>query len=322
MCAQAVPGCAARARAQVSEPFGTCGPSPREQPHQVAKAANHLEWLACANKMRGCSWGPSRRHCFAQCAPRLTSPRVPALHISRRRTWWRQAARCKLVKGDCAGSRAQCARAGAALCTCSKLSSTILSDLLSCNRENHAAPAELGGEGSKGLSCALLSSGGVSPHVEHMDCWLTTAAGLCRCYKLWLSPTLVLHNTTCVGGRRGDAAHCHSTNRVGLASVQYGQDLPERGNHSYGTRIWVVGGSAGEPRCCIGMRLLPFPLVSYLLSHVQGIVQSAFLYGYMATQLLGGTLADRFGGEVAQVTFEACTSSDRCLTLGGPQERS
>ena len=32
-------------------------------------------------------------------------------------------------------------------------------------------------------------------------------------------------------------------------------------------------------------------------SMLQGIVQSAFLYGYMATQLLGGTLADRLGGE-------------------------
>jgi MFS family permease len=31
----------------------------------------------------------------------------------------------------------------------------------------------------------------------------------------------------------------------------------------------------------------------------QGVVQSAFLWGYMATQLLGGTLADRFGGALA-----------------------
>ena len=29
---------------------------------------------------------------------------------------------------------------------------------------------------------------------------------------------------------------------------------------------------------------------------VQGVIQSAFLWGYLATQLLGGTLADKYGG--------------------------
>lgn len=30
----------------------------------------------------------------------------------------------------------------------------------------------------------------------------------------------------------------------------------------------------------------------------QGIIQSAFLWGYMATPILGGTLADQYGGEL------------------------
>ncbi len=30
----------------------------------------------------------------------------------------------------------------------------------------------------------------------------------------------------------------------------------------------------------------------------QGVIQSAFIWGYMATQLLGGTLADKYGGKV------------------------
>ena len=29
---------------------------------------------------------------------------------------------------------------------------------------------------------------------------------------------------------------------------------------------------------------------------VQGLVQSGFLWGYMATQMIGGSLADKYGG--------------------------
>ena len=31
--------------------------------------------------------------------------------------------------------------------------------------------------------------------------------------------------------------------------------------------------------------------------HVQGLVQSGFLWGYMATQMIGGSLADKYGGK-------------------------
>jgi MFS family permease len=38
-------------------------------------------------------------------------------------------------------------------------------------------------------------------------------------------------------------------------------------------------------------------LIRLLLSCiVQGLIQSAFLWGYSATQLLGGSLADKYGG--------------------------
>ena len=34
----------------------------------------------------------------------------------------------------------------------------------------------------------------------------------------------------------------------------------------------------------------------------QGIIQSAFLWGYMATQLFGGTMADKYGGKLVMAS--------------------
>ena len=41
---------------------------------------------------------------------------------------------------------------------------------------------------------------------------------------------------------------------------------------------------------------------------VQGLVQSAFLWGYALTPLLGGVLADKYGGE-CRCPYIACTPS-------------
>jgi ACS family sodium-dependent inorganic phosphate cotransporter/ACS family sodium-dependent inorganic phosphate cotransporter-like MFS transporter 9 len=38
------------------------------------------------------------------------------------------------------------------------------------------------------------------------------------------------------------------------------------------------------------------PCLYILCVAAQGLIQSAFLWGYTATQLLGGSLADKYGG--------------------------
>ncbi|MEW5302015.1 MAG: hypothetical protein WDW36_004828 [Sanguina aurantia] len=51
-------------------------------------------------------------------------------------------------------------------------------------------------------------------------------------------------------------------------------------------------------RICLSIAILPMSQEFGWHPSMQGIVQSAFLYGYMATQLLGGALADKYGGKI------------------------
>lgn len=50
-------------------------------------------------------------------------------------------------------------------------------------------------------------------------------------------------------------------------------------------------------RICMSVAVLPMSKELGWSPSIQGQVQAAFLWGYMATQLLGGTLADRYGGK-------------------------
>ena len=50
-------------------------------------------------------------------------------------------------------------------------------------------------------------------------------------------------------------------------------------------------------RICMSVAILPMAKVFGWSPSVQGIVQVAFLCGYMVTQLLGGALADKLGGK-------------------------
>jgi len=51
-------------------------------------------------------------------------------------------------------------------------------------------------------------------------------------------------------------------------------------------------------RICLSVAIMPMAKEFGWPASMQGVVQSAFLWGYMATQLLGGALADKYGGKV------------------------
>eukprot|EP00887_Chlorella_sp_A99_P000660 scaffold5.g660.t1 len=51
-------------------------------------------------------------------------------------------------------------------------------------------------------------------------------------------------------------------------------------------------------RICLSVAMLPIAREMGWSAGIQGLVQSAFLWGYMATQLVGGTLADKYGGKL------------------------
>jgi MFS family permease len=50
-------------------------------------------------------------------------------------------------------------------------------------------------------------------------------------------------------------------------------------------------------RMCLSVAMLPLAAEAGWAPSVQGLVQSAFLWGYLANQLAGGAAADRFGGK-------------------------
>jgi len=50
-------------------------------------------------------------------------------------------------------------------------------------------------------------------------------------------------------------------------------------------------------RICMSVAILPMSQELGWAPSVQGVIQSSFLWGYTATQLIGGTLADRLGGK-------------------------
>ncbi|GAX82959.1 hypothetical protein CEUSTIGMA_g10386.t1 [Chlamydomonas eustigma] len=51
-------------------------------------------------------------------------------------------------------------------------------------------------------------------------------------------------------------------------------------------------------RICLSVAILPISKEFAWPASLQGVIQSAFLWGYMATQFIGGSLADKYGGKL------------------------
>eukprot|EP00951_Prasinocladus_malaysianus_P048109 scaffold654738_cov48-Prasinocladus_malaysianus.AAC.1 len=51
-------------------------------------------------------------------------------------------------------------------------------------------------------------------------------------------------------------------------------------------------------RICMSIAIIPMAAEFGWAPAVQGLVSASFLWGYMATQLLGGSLADKYGAKV------------------------
>jgi MFS family permease len=64
-------------------------------------------------------------------------------------------------------------------------------------------------------------------------------------------------------------------------------------------------------RICMSIAIIPMASEFAWPASVQGLVSASFLWGYMATQLLGGSLADKYGAKatmgVAIIWFSAAS---------------
>ena len=67
-------------------------------------------------------------------------------------------------------------------------------------------------------------------------------------------------------------------------------------------------------RICMSVAVIPAAQELGWSAGVQGLIQSSFLWGYMATQLVGGGMADRFGGKATMAVSVAWFSLATCLT--------
>jgi ACS family sodium-dependent inorganic phosphate cotransporter/ACS family sodium-dependent inorganic phosphate cotransporter-like MFS transporter 9 len=107
-----------------------------------------------------------------------------------------------------------------------------------------------------------------------------------------------------IGGCNPRAAHfCPTRAAAAQAVAVISATAAEAGHPSSSTFLRTVIPTAlalllcNMDRICLSVAMLPIAKELGWAEGVQGIVQSAFLWGYLANQLLGGALADKFGGK-------------------------
>lgn len=92
---------------------------------------------------------------------------------------------------------------------------------------------------------------------------------------------------------------CASRTAAASAPVPAPQDDPAQQKHFW--RIVVPTGLTlllcNMDRICMSVAILPMAADFGWSPSLQGLAQAAFLWGYMVTQLVGGSLADQLGGK-------------------------
>lgn len=143
-----------------------------------------------------------------------------------------------------------------------------------------------------------------------------TRVALIRCVQLGECLTRKQHRGGCCSLLRDKTSMCHvarqqdalfrrdSSRRLKTSSVAQVFAMSMDTSNDDTPSYWktVIPSALAMMLCnvdriCLSVAILPLAAELGWAEGVQGIVQSAFLWGYVSTQLVGGTLADRFGGK-------------------------
>lgn len=106
--------------------------------------------------------------------------------------------------------------------------------------------------------------------------------------------------TTTPGGVQTGGKRLTSFTPQASASLAAAADQPGRDQKHFWQIVIPTGIClllCNMDRICMSVAVLPMSKEFGWSPAIQGQVQAAFLWGYMATQLLGGALADKYGGK-------------------------